>query len=176
MTKILSTKTIYNGKVINLYFDEVEHDGMLLKREVVRHRGGAAVLAERDGKFAFVRQYRHPFREDFFEIPAGTKDSTEKSEATAYRELQEECGLKADHFTFICDYAVSPGYTDEVLSLFYANNFTDVAQSLDEDESLSVEWVSVEESLQMALTGKIKDGKTLVALLWYNAVRANKVN
>ena len=149
---------------------------MLLKREVVRHRGGAAVLAERDGKFAFVRQYRHPCGEDFFEIPAGTKDSTEKSEATAYRELQEECGLKADHFTFICDYAVSPGYTDEVLSLFYANNFTDVAQSLDEDESLSVEWVSVEESLQMALSGKIKDGKTLVALLWYNAVRANKAN
>ena len=44
------------------------------------------------------------------------------------------------------------------------------------NEGDPVEWVSVEESLQMALTGKIKDGKTLVALLWYSAVRANKVN
>ncbi len=167
MKKLLNSKAIYNGKVINVYLDEVEYDGMLLKREVVRHRGGAAVLAEKDGKFAFVRQYRHPFGELFFEIPAGTRDGDESGETTAFRELQEECGLKAEKLEHICDYAVSPGYTDEVLHLFYANAFEEVSQHFDDDEELTVEWLDKKLCLSMAINGEIKDGKTMIVLLWY---------
>ena len=62
---------------------------------------------------------------------------------------------------------MSPGYTDEVLYLYYADEFDFVEQNFDEDEKLSVEWLSVQECIDMALNGKIKDGKTNIVLLWY---------
>lgn len=167
MKKIIKSDNVYKGKVVDLYVDELEYGGMFLKREVVRHSGGAGVLVEKDEKFAFVRQYRHPFGCEFVEIPAGKRDNGESGEQTAYRELIEECGLKAKKLHFICEYSVSPGYTDEVLYLYYANDFEQTSQRFDDDESLVVEWVDKRECLQMALDGQIKDGKTLICLLWY---------
>lgn len=167
MSKLLSSKTIYEGKVINVYLERVENEGQTLTREVVRHRGGAAVLAERNGKFAFVRQYRHPFCDNFLEVPAGTRDGNEAGEETAFRELQEECGLKAKKLYHVCDYAVSPGYTDEVLHLFYANDFEEVNQNFDDDESLTVEWIDKEKCFEMALNGEFLDGKVMILLFWY---------
>ena len=167
MKKVLSSKLLYDGRVIKVLFDEVEVDGMLLKREVVRHSGGCAVLAEKDGRFAFVTQYRHPFGENFFELPAGKREAGEPTEITASRELEEECGLKPTSLEFICEYAVSPGYTDEIIYLYYANDFELSSQHFDEDEQLEVNWLDKNEALSLAKSGKIKDGKTLVALLWY---------
>ena len=123
MKKLLNSKSIYNGKIINVFVDEVEVNGNLLVREVVRHNGGASVLAEKDGCFAFVSQYRHPHGRELLELPAGTRDGDELGELTAYRELQEECGLRAKKLTHICDFAVSPGYSSEILHLYYANEF-----------------------------------------------------
>ena len=169
MKMLLKSDCIYNGKIVNLFFDEVEYNGMLLKREVIRHRGGAAVLAEKDGKFAFVRQYRHPFGKEILEIPAGTKDGSESGEVTAIRELMEECGLKANKVEFITDFFVSPGYTDEVLNLYYANEFELVDQNFDDDEDLTVLWIDKNECFKMALNGEISDGKTQLVLFWYMA-------
>lgn len=169
MKKLLNSKEIYKGKIIKVFFDEVEVDGNLLMREVVRHNGGSAVLAERKGFFAFVRQYRHPLGREFLELPAGTRDGNETGEVTACRELQEECGLKAKDLLHICDFAVSPGYSDEILHIYYASDFEEVDRRLDEDEFLSVEWIDKKTAIQMAINGEIQDGKTLTALLWYQA-------
>ncbi|MBQ7408804.1 MAG: NUDIX hydrolase, partial [Clostridia bacterium] len=68
-------------------------------------------------------------------------------------------------------YAVSPGYSSESLYLYYANDFEFVEQNLDSDEQLEVEWIDKRKALHMAKTGEIRDGKTLVALLWYIANR-----
>ena len=169
MKKLLKSDFIYKGRVVNLYLEEVEYNGMKLTREVVRHNGGAGILAEKDGKFVFVSQYRHPFGDLFLEIPAGTRDGNEAGEITAYRELIEECGLKAKILHFICDYAVSPGSTNEVLNLFYANDFELVEQHFDDDEDLSLVWIDKQKCIDMALNGEFKDGKTMLALLWYIA-------
>lgn len=167
MKKLLNSKNIYAGKIVNLFVEEVEVDGNLLVREVVRHRGGASVLAEKDGCFAFVSQYRHPHGRAFLELPAGTKDGEETGESTAFRELQEECGLKAKKLVHICDFAVSPGYSSEILHLYYANEFEIVDAHLDDDEFLSVKWIEKDKAIEMALNGDIIDGKTITALLWY---------
>ena len=169
MKNLISSKLLYDGRVIKVFFEEVEVDGMLLKREIVRHNGGCAVLTEKDGKFAFVSQYRHPFGEDFFELPAGMREIGEATDITAAREVEEECGLKPTSLEFICEFAVSPGYTNEIISIYYANDFIISKQNFDEDEKIIVHWLDKDEALNLAKSGKIKDGKTLVALLWYMA-------
>ena len=90
---------------------------------------------------------------------------------------QERCGKQANRhkgnrqkdLLHICDFAVSPGYSDEILHIYYASDFEEVDRRLDEDEFLSVEWIDKKIAIQMAINGEIQDGKTLTALLWYQA-------
>ena len=165
--KITCSELKYNGRIIKVYFDSIETEGKQIYREVIRHNGGAGILVEKDGKFAFVRQYRHPFGCDFLEIPAGMKNTNECANVTAVRELEEECGLIANQIHFMCEFAVSPGYTDEKIFLYYADSFKYGKQNFDEDESLTVIWVQKEIAFNMLEKGEINDAKTIIALQWY---------
>ncbi len=169
MIKLLKSNKIFDGRVIKVFCDELSDNGVNLYREVVRHGGGACVLAEKNGSFAFVRQYRHPLGEFMLELPAGKREGKEPFEITALRELEEECALKAKKLKKITVFAVSPGYDDELIGVFYANEFEDSKQKLDDDEFLTVEWIKKEKAFEMAENGEITDGKTLLALWWYKA-------
>lgn len=169
MIKLLNSQKIFDGRVIKVFRDEISEDGVFLYREVVRHGGGACVLAEKDGAFAFVRQYRHPVGEYMLELPAGKREGNEDFEVTARRELEEECALKAKELKKITVFAVSPGYDDELIGVFYANKFENSKQKLDDDEILTFEWIEKQKAFEMAENGEITDGKTLLALWWYKA-------
>ncbi len=167
MNKTLSSKSIYDGKVVKLFVDEIQNDDIVAMREVVRHSGGAAVLAEKDGKFAFVRQYRHPLGKEIYEIPAGTREVGEAPIVTAARELSEECGLIPKKLTHISSFAVSPGYTDEILHVYYADSFENSDVCLDADERLVTQWIDKEKALRMLNAQAFIDAKTIIALQWY---------
>ena len=169
MIKLLNSQKIFDGRVIKVFRDEISEDGVSLYREVVSHGGGACVLAEKDGAFAFVRQYRHPVGEYMLELPAGKREGNEDFEVTARRELEEECALKAKELKKITVFAVSPGYDDELIGVFYANKFENSKQKLDDDEILTFEWIEKQKAFEMAENGGITDGKTLLALWWYKA-------
>ena len=173
MVETTNKKEIYKGKVVDLFVDELEIDGAKVRREVVRHRGGAAILAEKDGRFAFVRQYRHPMGEEIWEIPAGTRDENEPPETTALRELEEECGLVAKNLRLIGRFAGSPGYNDENRYIYFADEFDRGTVHLDDDEFLSFSWIEKEKALEMAESGEIYDGKTLFALYKYKSGSIN---
>lgn len=167
MEKTISTKSIYQGKIINVRVDDVElENGTLSKREVVEHPGAVAVLAiTEDGDAFFVRQFRKPVEKDLLEIPAGKLDPNETPAACAARELAEETGMAAGSLREIAFYYSSPGFASEKLHLFLATELypNDVARP--EDEILQVEKIPFREALAMARNGRIEDGKTLIALL-----------
>ena len=98
--KTVNKKYIYNGKILNLRVDDILlPDGKPAKREIIEHSGGSAVYCEKDGKVLFVRQFRYPYKKVIYEIPAGKINAGEKPEAAAIRELEEECGVKAEKVT-----------------------------------------------------------------------------
>lgn len=166
MIKTVKSQTIYDGKVIKVYRDEIEQSGKIAVREIVRHGGGACVLAEKDGKFAFVKQYRHALGKEVLEIPAGKRENGEDFIVTAARELEEECALKPEKLKKITEICVSPGYDDEIIGIFYCDTFTPSVQNLDDDEELSVLWLDKFAAYKMVDGGEIYDAKTVVALLW----------
>ena len=84
---------------------------------------------------------------------------------TALRELEEEAGLKAQTATLLFKVYPSPGYTDEVISIYQVKEFTKTQQHLDEGEFLTGAWIPKQQLKQMMQSGEIKDGKTLIALL-----------
>src|SRR5580704_10905750 len=81
-------------KVDKYYLEDP--NGKPFDRFVVRHPGAVAVVpVHEDGRVTLVRQYRAPVDTMVLEIPAGTCDRQhEPLEATARRELAEECGLE----------------------------------------------------------------------------------
>ena len=83
----VSSEEVFKGKVIEVVTDEIEReDGVRARREVVRHRGGAAILAVKDGKALMEKQFRYPYGDYVFEIPAGKRDEGEDFAATARRD------------------------------------------------------------------------------------------
>ena len=166
MVKTLKSEKIYDGKVIKVYRDEIEQSGNPAIREIVRHGGGACVLAKRGEQIAFVKQYRHALAKEIYEIPAGKRENGEDFAVTAARELEEECALKPEKLEKIAEICVSPGYDDEIICIFYCDLFTPSVQRLDDDEELSVEWIEKQKAFDMVKSGEIFDAKTVIALLW----------
>ena len=71
--KTLSSKTIYEGKIISLTLEEVElPDGNLAQRELVQHSGAVALIPiTNEGKLVLVKQFRKSLNRTLIEIPAG---------------------------------------------------------------------------------------------------------
>lgn len=167
--KEISTERIFDGKVIKLRVDEVlTPGGKKASREIIEHKGGAGVIAEdENGMLLVVEQYRRPYDEITLEIPAGKLDEGEKPEICAARELEEETGYKAEKIISFGQIYPSPGYTNEVIHLYCANNIYEGQANPDEDEFLNLKRVSLNDALKMTEDGTIRDAKTVIAVMRY---------
>ena len=165
--KTLSSRTVYDGKILKLTVDEVQlPDGNKSVRECVRHCGGAAVLLVLGGKVALVKQHRYLYGKDIYEIPAGKLEAGEEPSKGASRECEEETGYRAEMEKLLEIYP-SPGYTDEIIHIFLAKNARYVGQRTDEGEFLTCEFVPLEKVVEMIDCGEICDAKTVTAVYKY---------
>ena len=165
--KTLKKNCLYNGKILDLFKDDIElPDGNKAVREYVNHGGGSSVLCEKDGKILLVKQYRYPYGKELLELPAGKLNPGESPEQTAIRELEEEGGVIAGKVEKLFDVYPTPAYTNEIIRIYKAIDIKEGSVHLDEDEFLSSVWVDKEELKQMIARGEIKDAKTLIALLY----------
>lgn len=164
--KTKNSTVLYDGKILTLTKDEVIlKNGKTALREVVHHSGGSTVLCEKDGKILLVKQFRYPYKKELLELPAGKLNKGETPKETAIRELREEAGVVCRDVELLFECYPSPGYTDEVIYIYKATDFTFASQNLDEDEFLSVVWIEKDTLKEMIKNKEIKDGKTLIALL-----------
>ncbi|MBQ9103861.1 MAG: NUDIX hydrolase [Clostridia bacterium] len=164
--KTLETNYIYKGKILNLRNDKVElPDGKVAYREIVEHSGGAAVYCEHNGKVLLVKQFRYPYKEEIYEIPAGKINVGEDPLETARRELYEEGGVIAKKLEKIYEVYPTPGYTEEIIRIYKAEDLTFGENKLDEGEFLSSVWIDKQTLKEMIKSGEIKDAKTLICLL-----------
>jgi ADP-ribose pyrophosphatase len=161
---------IYEGKILGLSVYDGKIEGRKVKREYIKHRGAAAMLAfDEEKKVILVKQHRFPHGY-VLEIPAGTLEKKEKPETCAFRELEEETGYKAKKMASLITYYPSIGYNAEVIHCFVASGTKKISDlKLDDDEILSVVKIDFKKVLSMIKTGKIQDSKTICAILAYAA-------
>ena len=165
--KIVDCENIFDGRIFDVKKYAVElPDGSRAFREEVEHHGGACVLAFDDGYVYLVKQYRLALRDETIEIPAGKLEKGEDPETCALRELTEETGLVAESIRKICAVSPSPGYTNEIIHIYYVERFIKAKQRLDDGEFLNVIKLPAKKCFEMVESGEIIDGKTVVALLW----------
>jgi ADP-ribose pyrophosphatase len=152
-------KTIYTGHVVTL---EIEND----KWEIVRHKAAVAILAIENGKMLMVKQYRPAIEAFTLEIPAGLIEEGEDVLTAAAREFAEECSLGGD-LSILTRFYSSPGFTDELLHLVYAQNLHEAFGTPDEDEDISLEWIEPQELIAGALEGRVRTSSPGVAAAFY---------
>lgn len=166
----MKREKIYEGKILGLSVYDGKIEGRKVKREMIEHRGAAAMLAfDENDKVILVKQHRFPHGY-VLEIPAGTLEKKEDPLNCAYRELEEETGYRAKKMTHLITYYPSIGYNTEVIHCYVASGLKKISDlSLDDDEILSVEKISLKRLLGMIKSGKIQDSKTICAVLTYAA-------
>lgn len=168
--EVVSSETLYVGKIVALRADEVRMpSGETARREVAEHYGAVAILAIDDERnIILVHQYRHPFRRRLWELPAGLLDESEETaQVAAARELREEAGLAAATWRTLVDLDSTPGFSDESVRVFYATGLTDVGrpQAHDEEADLTLRWLALEKAVHLVLTGEIVNSIAVAGIL-----------
>jgi ADP-ribose pyrophosphatase len=163
----VSTRRIHEGRIINLREDTVElPSGRTAKREIVEHKGAVCILPVLDdGRVVTVRQFRKPAEAALLELPAGGLEKGEEPIDCARRELAEECGLHAQRVAPMFSMYLAPGYSTELIHCFLAEEMGETEAHPDEDENVEVEVYALDELLHMIDDGRIRDAKTVAALM-----------
>ena len=163
----IERKMIYEGRVIKVSVDHVElPNGMRVPLEIVRHPGGAAVVAVDDQRrVCLLRQYRHAAGGYIHELPAGRLEPDEPPEVTARRELMEEASVSATHWTPLGAFFSSPGVFTEVIHLYLATGLAATPSTPEDDEVFQVQWWPLAEAVERARNGEMTDAKSIIGIL-----------
>jgi len=163
----VASQCVYRGRVVDVYTERLRHaNGREYDVDLIRHPGAAAVVAvDGAGRVCLVRQYRHAVDDFLWEIPAGKLDAGEAPDVCAVRELSEEAGVSARHWTALGLYITAPGIFSEIIHLYLARDLEIGAPNPDADEELEHQWMPLEDAVGRALRAEWNDGKTVVALL-----------
>lgn len=165
--KILHVDPRFIGRIFSVEVQKVRlPDGRETTREIVRHPGGACVVAlDADDTVYLVHQYRVGTGGPLREIPAGKLEPPEDALSCARRELAEETGIVADRWDLLTRFNPSPGYTDEIISIYLARGLSQGYAQPDEGEFISCERILLYDALEEVRQGTLTDGKTCLGIL-----------
>ncbi|AXY25961.1 NUDIX domain-containing protein [Suicoccus acidiformans] len=171
-----ASRQVYDGAILQLYVNELELEtGQVVQRELIHHLPAVGILASQGNQVLLVEQHRAATATKMLEIPAGIIDfeagQLEQAELAARRELEEETGYQAERWRYLGEYYVTPGYNDERILFYQAEQLSEVAEPLsqDDDENVTAAWYEREAVLAMLEANDIKDMKTVLALqYWIN--------
>lgn len=161
-----AVRTIYKGRVVHLTVEDfVLPNGHPMEIEIIRHPGASAVVPlTAEGDVILIRQYRHAVGGYIHEVPAGKLDGGERPEVCAARELTEEAGVVAGRMTHLASIVTTPGFTDEIIHLYLAEELSPASTAHESDEVITLLRRPLAECLAMIECGEITDGKSICAL------------
>ncbi|MGA2028213.1 MAG: NUDIX hydrolase [Syntrophobacteraceae bacterium] len=171
MEETIRTLGILKARHFSARLDAVRlRTGKVTERIKIDHPEAAAILAFPDmDHILMVRQWRYAIGAETLEIPAGKVDPGESAEACAGRELTEETGQRASRLLEIFSYYPAIGYANEVIRIFMASGLERTSDRQDQDEISGVEMVKVDQVHDMIVSGRIRDGKTVIGVSLFRA-------
>lgn len=163
---LLHRTPIYRGRIIELGVDSVQlPNGVTRDIELVRHPGASAIVPILpDQNVVLIRQFRHGADGYLLEVPAGTLEPGEAPERCAMRELQEETGYSCTRLEALGPIHISPGFTNELIHLFLAQDLTPGETARELDECMETLVIPMSQALRKIVAGEIVDGKSIAAL------------
>lgn len=171
MEKTIRTLGILKARHFSASLDAVMlRTGQVTERIRIDHPEAAAVLAFPDSEhIIMVRQWRYAIGAETLEIPAGKVDPGETPQVCAGRELMEETGRRASRLIEIFSYYPAIGYANELIRIFMASGLEKISGREDNNEISEVEVVELDQVHDMIMSGRIRDGKTVIAVSLFRA-------
>jgi ADP-ribose pyrophosphatase len=145
-------------------------DGTPHAKQIVRHPGAVVLLPLLDdGRICLIENYRASVEQTLIELPAGTLEPGEDPAQTARRELAEETGYRAGCIEPLATFYMSPGILDERMVLYLATELQPGPTALEAGEDIRPRCCTWDKALAMVRDGRIRDAKTMLGLLYYQA-------
>lgn len=165
--KILKQKSVLRSRVFEVFHQQWGGPGnSRFERHTIYHPGAVAILPfDADGKVLMIRQFRPAVNDWLLEIPAGTLERGEQPLYCAKRELIEETGFAAKKWRKLGAVYTAPGFCSELIHLFKAWDLKADFAEQDEDEHIELARMSVDAVRKAVRQNKIRDAKTMSALL-----------
>ncbi len=166
--ELLQSKIVYRGRVFEVRQDFIRlPNGKTAQLDIVNHRDLVTILPlDSQGQIWFIRQYRRPINSFLLELPAGVAEPGEEPVVNAQRELREEIGMASGSIQLLGSFFLAPGYSNEYMHIFLAQDLFVSPLPEDEDEIIEIEKISASEAYQLAENGKLNDSKSIIALFW----------
>jgi 8-oxo-dGTP pyrophosphatase MutT (NUDIX family) len=160
-------ETVFQGRVITVNVEQVLlPNGETARYEIVHHPGGAAIVAlDAADQVCLLHQFRPAGGGWVWELPAGRLEPDEPPAETARRELIEEAGCEAAGWDGLGNILSSPGVFAETIHLYLARDLRSVPSHHERHEVIQVHWIPFHAAVQQALSGEIRDAKTIIGLL-----------
>jgi ADP-ribose pyrophosphatase len=175
--KLLHSKPLCETPVFRVSWDRaLDPENFEIQRAIIHHDGSAVAMPVDDkGRILLVRQYRLPAHDYLWELPAGRRDAGESIFQAARRELREETGLVARHWTKLTTFYASPGFLRETMTIYAATGLVQGDRAHVDDERLTLRWFTRREIEQAIRTGRIQDAKTIIGpMLWFRGKRTSR--
>jgi 8-oxo-dGTP pyrophosphatase MutT (NUDIX family) len=165
--QILSSRVEYDNKWIRLTEHQVINPGGGQGIYGIVHFKNLAigvVALDEDQHIYLVGQYRLPLEQFSWEIPEGGGPLADDPLLSAKRELLEETGLVAEHWTLIVQMHLSNSVSDEKGIVYLARGLEQRTAQPEETEDLTTQRIPFEEAYQMVKDHRITDSLSIAAI------------
>jgi ADP-ribose pyrophosphatase len=176
-SEILKQRLFYKGRKFDFEVNKLRlPKGVEGEWECIRHPGGAlAVPINSEGQLVLIRQYRFTVQGRLLEFPAGTLEPNEDPAETIKRELEEETGYRASRWQSLGKFALAPGYSDEYIYAFLAQDLEKLEHppAQDDDEDIEVVLMTFSEFEQAVMAGEPIDAKSITSFFMVRLLLEN---
>jgi ADP-ribose pyrophosphatase len=162
-------RNVFSNKYLSIVSETFRVRGKRVQLFVEEKPDGAIVVPRlADGRFLLEKNYRHALGRSVYEFPAGLVEPGETPRDAALRELAEETGYRAKKATLLCEDYWSPENSRQRLFFFYADVEKSGRRHLDDMEVIGLAKVGGDDIRRMIRDGRICDGKTALAFLYFS--------
>ena len=172
--KTLNSRTVYENDWMRVLEDHVINPGggeNQYGHVHFKNRAIAIAPLDDDGNTWIVGQERYTLGEYSWELPMGGAPLDEAPLTAAKRELREETGLTANHWTEVMRLHTSNSITDEVGIVYIAEGLTEGETQFEETEDLKIRKLPLTDAVQLVHDGEITDAISVAAILRIAALR-----
>ncbi len=172
MTKIVSSKTLFQDQYIQLVENTIEFKGNTRQHNDVYRKPAVSIFPIDDsGNIFLINQYRYLLGETVIEAVAGIMDEGEEILDTARRELREETGIVAHDYRKIHSIYAAGSFVKIQQHLVVARNLSFETATPEEDEQIKLIKMPLVEAVEKVLAGEIKTASSIIGILLLDKMR-----